>query len=786
MAEPQLSDPINVVIEDPDNSVREVDGNLEIPTDDGGVLIQFNPPKPSDESVDDPTAFYKNIADKLGESQRLTIANELMEAIEADNNSRAESLATRAKGMDLLGLQIEDPKAGDGAAAMDGMSVVTNPLLLDAILKGWANAQAEFLPAEGPCKVEDVGSEPDQAMDDLADAYERDMNYFLTSIATEYAPETSHMLLWGTFFGGAGIKKIYMHPMLKRPTSEAIDVKDFIVSDATKDLKSCERITHQISMRQSVMKRMMMKGFYLDVALTPPTPTPNVVDEKTASIQGVATAKQRPEDQPYTLWETQCELDLDEFAPTEFKGKGIPLPYLVTLDKDSRVILAIRRDWKPEDEDCARKRMYVKYPYVPGPGFYGTGLLNILGNSTSAMTAAWRMALDAGMLANFPAFLIAKLGGRQNTSDMVLSPGTGTPIETNGLPISEIVANLPYHEAGPGLMTLIDKITEQSKAVGAAAEIPVGEGIQNVPVGTMLAHIEMATKLMAATHKLMHTAQDEEIGLIADLFREAPESFWKGNKSKAARKFGWTEEKLLQALNEVQLVPKSDPNIPSHIHRTMKAVALVELKGSPLGALMDDNETLKRVLFAMREDPKGLVKLPPPPDGQPTPEQIAANAKMLDAQNKGKKIELDAGIEAHKGQLAEQEQAANVQSKTIDLAKEIIIHKADQAKAAHGANMDKAGHALKVGVTAHKAALDTHQAVLDTADAMNPEPEPAVSRASGGRIPQSPPSDLQAVLAKVTEAVSHLADAQSAPRRIVRDENNRPIGIEIDRGKKDE
>lgn len=751
MAEPQLSEPINVHIVDDDNSAaRVVDGNIEIPTPDGGVVIQFNPTPESDPDNDDPAKFYENIASKIPEAKRMTIAEELMEAIEADDQSRAESLANRAKGMDLLGLQIQDPKAGDGAAAADGMSVVTNPLLLDAILKGWANAQAEFLPADGPCKVEDFGTDPSQQRDELADAYERDMNYFLTSIATEYAPETSHMLLWGTFFGGAGFKKVYMHPMKKRPTSEKVDSKDLIVSDATTDLKSVERITHVISMRQSVMKRMQMKGFYIEAALTPPTPQTNAVDEKTASIQGVFPSKTRPEDQPYTLWETQCELDLEEFAPKEFKGKGIPLPYLVTIEKDSRVILAVRRDWKPEDEDCMRKRMYVKYPYVPGPGFYGTGLLNILGNSTAAMTAAWRMCLDAGMLANFPAFLIAKLAGRQNTSDFTLNPGTGTPIETGGRPIGDVVADLPYKEAGPGLMALIEKITEQSKAVGAAAEIPVGEGVQNVPVGTMLAHIEMATKLMAATHKLMHTAQDEELGLIADLFREAPESFWKANKSKASRQFAWTEEKLLQALDTVTLVPKSDPNIPSHIHRTMRAVALVELQAGPLGALMDPVETLKRTLRAMREDPNGLVKQPPPSDGKPSPEEIAANAKMLDAQTKADKLKLvDAPEMAQKAQLDQQKTEGVIKGKTIDLARTLVTHSGEREDAAHQRQVDTVDHGVKVADHLHSremdhkahdleerkhglnvtaqatdAALGAQKAETDTAKAFAPKPEP--------------------------------------------------------------
>ncbi len=725
------------IIEDNGSGARVVDGNLEIPQEDGGVVIQFNPQLQDENAVKEaPENFYRNLAGEIGESELLTIGADLHEAIQADDSSRSGSLANDTKGIGLLGLELEEPSSGDGQTQLDGMSVVTNPLLLDAILKDWANAQSEFLPADGPCKVEDFATDPEQGQDELADAFERDMNFYLTSIDTSYGPETSHMLLWGRGFRGAGIKKVFTDPFKKRPTTIEVDRKDFIVSDATKDLKSCERITHQISMRQSVMKRMMMRKLYRETALTPPTGTTNEVDEKIASIQGVATSKARPEDQPYILWECQCELDLDQFAPGEYKGKGIPLPYCVTIDKDTMSVLAIRRDWKPEDEECERKRMYVKYPYVPGPGFYGTGLLNILGNSTAAMTAAWRISLDSAMLAAFPGFLVAKLGGRQNSSDLSLSPAQGLPIETNGMAIRDVVMDLPYKEAGPGMMALITQITEQSKSAGASVEVPVGEGVKDIPVGTMLAHIETATKLMAATHKLGHMAQDEELQLIADLFRENPSAFWKGNKQS---KNFWNEEKFIQALDTYTLKPRSDPNIPSHIHRIMRAVALTELQSGALGKLMDPMGTLKRVLSAMREDPKGLILPPSPQPAPPSPDEIAANAKMLDAQTKAKKLET---VDAPKLQQDAQQADAEIKGKTIDMAREIIIHNADQAKIAadqqkgkaelglkahdqaHQHAMDKAGHGLNVGVAAHDAAIKTHQAVLDTAEAMKPEPEP--------------------------------------------------------------
>jgi hypothetical protein len=665
---------ITVVIEDDGETVRTLDsGDIAIDQPDGGVVIQLNPQRFSAANDDeDPKKFYQNLVEKIDPGRLSVIAEELFEAVTADDASRSEWLADRADRMELLGLKSDDPRSGDGASAVDGQSVVTNPLLLEACLKGWANAQAELLPAEGPCKIASYGDPTSQKDDELGEQLQKDMNYYLTSIATEFAPQTSHMLLWGCYFGGSGFKKVYTHPLKKRPYSEKVAPEHLIVSDAMTDFDECERITHQISMRQSVMKRYQMKGIYRKIALAPPSgDAANQVDEEIAATQGVSITKDRPEDMPYTLWEIQCELDLEQFAPGEYRNEGIPLPYLVTMDKDSHVILAIRRDWKPEDPDCNRKKMYVKYPYVPGPGFYGTGLAGILGNASAAMTAAWRLSLDTAMYANFPSFLMAKLGGRQNTSDFRLAPGTGQPIETNGLDISKVVKELPYKDVTTGMMALIDKITEQSKAVGGAPDIPVGEGTANIPVGTMLAHVEQSTKVMAAAHKGQHRAMDEELSLIADLFRENPESFWKGNKNSIGF---WSPEKLLEALNTRALVPKSDPNVPSHIHRVMKAVALVELSGTPLGqAKLNPDETIRRVLVAMREDPAGLIK-PDDPNPQPTPEMITAQAKAKEADNKAKKTDVDLEIAKIKMPVEQMKAKASIDGKSIELARTLAAN----------------------------------------------------------------------------------------------------------------
>jgi hypothetical protein len=703
------NDNIHVEIEGDDGGVHtDAEGNIVIDNEDGGVVVQLNPQRQGNADEDeDPAKFYENLVGRIGEGLLGTIANELHEAVSADDGSRSEWLANRAAAMDLLGLRMEDPKSGDGASAVDGQSVVTNPLLLEACLKGWANAQAELLPAEGPCKVADYSELPEGQKDLLGEALQRDMNYFLTTVATEFGPETSHMLLWGCYFGGSGFKKVYTHPLKKRPYSEAVSPENLIVSDATKDFDACERITHQIAMRQSVMRRYQAKGIYREVALAPPTPQANQVDETIAATQGVAVARQRPEDMPYTLWETQCEWDLDEFAPKQFKGKGVALPYLITMDKDSMTILSVRRDWKPEDEDCGRKKMYVKYPYVPGPGFYGTGLANILGNSSAAMTAAWRISLDSGMFANFPSFLIDKLTGRQNTSNFRMAPGEATAIETGGRPIKEVVADLPFNDVTPGLMAMMDKITEQSKAVGGAPDIPVGEGMQNIPVGTMLAHIEQSTKVMAAAHKGQHRAMDEELSLLADLFRENPEAFWKGNKTAKAYWKGDTKL-LLAALDDRTLVPKSDPNVPSHIHRVMKAVALVELKASPLGARLDDDEVLRRVLSAMREDPTGLI-LPKPPTQGPSPEVLIAQAKIKEADAKMMTAQVNAEENQQKPELERMKTEGSIKGKTIDLAKTLITHQGDREDAAHQRKIDVA----KLAQDAQSHALETTKVAGD-------------------------------------------------------------------------
>jgi hypothetical protein len=393
------------------------------------------------------------------------------------------------------------------------------------------------------------------------------MNHWFTTTAAEYYPDTSHMLLWGTYFGGSGFKKVYRCPMRRRPVSEKVDAKDLIVSDTTKDLRVL-RAHHapDPDAARSVMKRMKLHRRLSRCRADAADP-----DSRTWSTPRSPASRARARAGPargsalHALGKpVRARPRRVHSDGIKFKGEGIPLPYLVTIDKDSREILAIRRDWTRTTTECERKRMYVKYPYVPGPGF--------LRHRDAEHPRQFLGGDDGGVARGARRRDVRQLPGRADCQARQPAehqriqprPGQFKPIETNGAADRQVVMPMPYKDVTAGLMAMMDKITEQSKA-SAARRHPAGEGMQNVPVGTMLAQIEQATKIMAAAHKGMHQAQSEELELLIDLFRDIRRT--SGAATRSARRTTGTREVLRKALENCNLVPVSDPNVPSHIHR---------------------------------------------------------------------------------------------------------------------------------------------------------------------------------------------------------------------------
>jgi hypothetical protein len=637
----------------------------------GRMILQLTPGLAPDDDDDDDdgktSTFSNNLAKKLGSGQLAHLAEELIRGFEADERSRANWVENLSKGLDLLGLKIEEPKQdGSSAAPLEGMSTVRSPILLESVIRFQSNASGELLPADGPVKVKDdkpaSASNPnptpaDPAMmghnggppmdptdpsapppgqqglagaappalnplddrDRLSEALEKDMNHYFTVTASEYYPDTKRML-FGVGFYGTAFKKVYRDPLRKRPVSESVSVNDLIVNFGATDLRNAVRITHRIKMAQTVAKRMQRTGFWLDVPLGSPTVTTRGLDNKLADLQGINDPSPQPNDIEHTFLEMYTDIMLEDYGWTDSKADSkVPVPYRVTIELTSRQVVEIRRNWDEDDDLYLAKQHFVKFGFLPAFGFYDLGLLHLLGNTTMSLTAITRELIDAGQFANFPGFLVASLLGRQDSNTFRVPPGGGMAVDTGGIPIGDCIMPLPYKGADPTLQSLAQAIEQQAQRMGGTAEIQVGEGKQDAPVGTTIALIEQATKVVAAVHKGLHASQAEEFRLMRDLMAEDPECLWRGRKHSAMPQ---DAKLVIKALGDLNLVPAADPNIPSHMHRVMQAMALVQLAGAFPGVL-DPKMVAEKILAIIGIDNYDDLLAPPQqaPQG-PSPEEL--------------------------------------------------------------------------------------------------------------------------------------------------------------------
>ena len=641
--------PISVEIVEDNEDAPELDkeGNvIKIEHGDGSVTVSLDgTPIERARKKRNKGGWFDNLAEDMPDMELSSVAEDLLRGIDEDIASRQEWIDTRATGIKLLGLTIDIPGssgAGDGSAPLDGMSKVRHPLLLEAVLRFQANARGEMLPTDGPFKVRNDDIDADLAEDELADDFQRDMNHFLTSTATEYYPDTDRMM-FQVGFSGDGFKKVYNCPLRGRPVSESVDADDLIVNFAATDLHNAKRVTHRIMMRPSVVRRMQLIGAYRDLALgTPLPPKTNSLKEAEQDQQGLSAPSTRPEDRDHEIYECYCELDLKQY-PHEFEGEetGLEVPYRVTIDVSSKTILSIVRNYKEETKELpVARRVFVKFPFVPGLGFYDIGLLHILGNTTNAMTAAWREMLDSGMYANFPGFLIADTGARQNTNNFRVPPGGGAIVKTAGQPIRDAIMPLPYNTGGmPALASLVQNMEAAGQRLGGTSELQVGEGRADAPVGTTLALIEQATKVLDAVHKRMHTAQAEEFELLVECFRENPKAFVHRKRNPSKRK--WDEAQFLRALDDYDLVPQADPNTASQGQRMMKIMGLKQLEAanpSQYDPIAIDTAAIK----AMGWSNPNQFFAPPQAAQQPPPELIKQQAEIANDTKKADATMMDA------------------------------------------------------------------------------------------------------------------------------------------------
>ena len=759
-------DDFEIEIEE-DAPTTEVDehGNImSIQLPDGSIEFSLDgSPLEKAEKIGSREGWFDNLVEDISTDELSRIAEELMKGVEGDLKSRQEWIEDRAQGIKLLGLKVEIPGlagAADGAP-VEGMSRVRHPLLLEAVLRFQANARSELLPTDGPVKIREDNNNATDATDELANDLENDLNHYLTSTAREYYPDTDRMLLM-LGFGGTAFKKVYFCPLRNRPVSESIDADDLIVNNSATDLYNATRITHRIYMRPSTVKRMQIIGAYRDVDLSNAKQIKlDAAQLEKRAQQGISeNGSDNPEDRDREIYECYCELEIAGFEHRR-KGKetGLEIPYRVTIDVSSHEILSIVRNYDEDTKELPEPRQsFVKYTFVPGMGFYDLGLLHILGNTTNALTAAWREMLDAGMYANFPGFLYSDAGARQNTNIFRIPPGGGALIKTGGAPIQDAVMPLPYKDVGPGLMSLVESINQTGMRVGGTSEQAVGEGKQDAPVGTTIALIDQATKILSSVHKRMHGSQAEEFELLVRCFRENPDSFWQKNRKPARQ---WDEETFLRAINQVDLVPQADPNTASQTQRLMKVMALKQLQGAN-PAMYDPIAVDRMALQAIGWSNPEQFMVPPEAMGQQSNPE--AQAKMAEIQIKkqdadtrlmlakgkvaldGAQLHMDnnkAGLEAHKtftqgGVVAPSDHEK--QKDDIDLIiKEKLADakmaevKIKAAELAQKAQNDKVTAALKQEDMIAKERIQ----MIDLAQniAVHPESDPAVHQLLGNVIP---------------------------------------------------
>ena len=531
--------------------------------DDGGATVEIGADKAAE--VD----FYDNLVDVIDPDDLSRIALEVSALFEADKGSRSDWENMYAKGLDLLGLKMEER-----TKPFRGASGVAHPMLTEAIVQFQAQAFKELMPAGGPVRTQIVGKE-------TVDKYQQSsrvqdfMNYQITTVMEEYTPEFDQLLFY-TGYGGSTFKKVYYDYQLGRMVSKLCLADDvYIPYNGSSVMSQCSRITHRIAMDSNDFRKRVVAGEYRDIPIqtsaAPADPSP--IQAATDKVVGVQPTDDIGE---VFLLEMMVNLDIAGFEDTDSKGEptGIKLPYVVTLAEDSLQVVGIRRNWRENDTLKQRKNYFVHYVLVEGPGAYGLGFVHLIGGLSKGATSALRQLIDAGTLANLPAGFKAK-GARIADDSDPIQPGEWRDIDVGGAEISASLLPLPYKEPSQVLMGLLGFLVDAGKRLSSTADMQVGDGNQYAQVGTTLALLERGSMVMSSIHKRMHYAQTLEFRLLFEGFGTFLPEEYPYEVPGASRKV-----KRKDFNNMVSVLPVADPNIFSTAQRIQLAQMQLQLAQS--------------------------------------------------------------------------------------------------------------------------------------------------------------------------------------------------------------
>ena len=546
----QDESPIEIEIEDPESVRIGMDG----------LEIEITPDK---ESEDD---FDANLAEYLDEQTLETLSSDLLGDFNDDVNSRKDWMQTYVDGLELLGLKIEER-----SEPWEGACGVYHPMLSEALVKFQSETMMSTFPAAGPVKTRIKGKET-PAKKASAMRVQEDMNYKLTIEMKEYRPEHERML-WGLGLSGNAFKKVYFDPSLDRQVSLFVPAEDIVVPYGASDLESSPRVTHVMRKNENELRKLQIAGFYRDIDLGTPQNTLDEVEKKIAEKLGFRATS----DDRYKVLEMSVDVDLPGFEHKDDSGDatGVALPYMITLEKGSGKILAVRRNWQPDDETYQKRQHLVHYGYVPGFGFYCFGLIHLIGAFAKSGTSLIRQLVDAGTLSNLPGGFKTR-GLRIKGDDTPISPGEWRDVDVPSGVLRDNLMPLPYKEPSQTLMALLGQIVEEGRRAANSTDLDISDMSSQAPVGTTLAILERTLKNMSAIQARVHYSMKQELGLLKEIIAAyTPEDYdYEPSEGEASAK--------RSDYDDVDVIPVSDPNASTMAQKIVQYQAVLQLaQGAP-------------------------------------------------------------------------------------------------------------------------------------------------------------------------------------------------------------
>ena len=552
--EQDLESDITIEIEDPES--------VAIETEDGGMIIDFDPNAREVGNED----FDSNLAEFMDDDVLTEIGNELVSSYNGDKESRADWEETYTKGLDQLGLKIEER-----TQPWAGACGVFHPMLSEAVIRFQSQSITEMFPAQGPVRTKIVGKITEDKTKQ-AQRVQDYLNYLLTHEMSEYRTETEKML-FSLPLAGSAFRKVYFDPSLDRPSSIFVPAEDVVVNYGASDLETCERATHVMRKSSNTIRKMQVNGFYRDIELPAGSQNTSDITKKYNDITGEQDTYNY--DQSHTILEMQVDLDLEGFEDKSSDGEetGIAIPYVVTIDYPSGIILSIRRNYYEDDEKKLRRMHFVHYQYLPGLGFYGFGLIHMVGGLAKSATSILRQLVDAGTLSNLPGGLKAR-GLRIKGDDTPIMPGEFRDVDVPGGAIRDNITFLPYKEPSGTLYQLLQNIVEEGRRFASISDMKISDMNSQAPVGTTLALLERNQKVMSAVQARLHASMRKEFDILVGIVKDFTEP---------AYPYETDEEEFIKGSdfdNRVDILPVSDPNAATMAQRIMQYQAAMQLAQS--------------------------------------------------------------------------------------------------------------------------------------------------------------------------------------------------------------